>query len=84
MRIDDTTKIDRAVMNESLDMSVPRFRSKEAADADAKDLRIGIMNLRHVVLYIIAASGACFFSFAGLAADFILNILPWSYANLLV
>jgi hypothetical protein len=52
-------------MNESLDLFVPRFCSKEAADADAKDLRIGIMNLRHVVLYIIAATGACFFCWVG-------------------
>ena len=52
-------------MNESLDLSVPRFRSKEAADADAKDLRIGIMNLRHVVLYIIAATGASFSCWVG-------------------
>lgn len=37
-------------MNESLGQSPAFvFARKEAADADAKDLRIGIMNLRHVV-----------------------------------
>ena len=55
---------DRAVMNESLARRPPLLveEAKEAADADAKDLRIDIMNLRPFVYH--GGRGA-FFSFPG-------------------
>lgn len=37
-------------MNESFGLS-PAYVQEEAADADAKDLRIDIMNLHHVVYH---------------------------------
>ena len=52
MRLDDTittTMIERSWTNHS--SLSPAFVQKEAADADAKYLRIGIMNLRHVVYH---------------------------------